>query len=67
MEQLRLANNEKIVKNYDYSTVTQGIFKKEVTQNSLTVTNKNLSMVGKDAMWSSLCEPTKQTHNRFYL
>ena len=42
MEQLRLANNEKIVKNYDYSTVTQGIFNKEVTQNSLTVTNKRV-------------------------
>ncbi|MBQ9070071.1 MAG: hypothetical protein IJY23_01810 [Clostridia bacterium] len=42
MEQLRLANNEKIVKNYDYSTVTKGIFKKEVTQNSLTVTNRRV-------------------------
>lgn len=42
MEQLRLANNEKIVKNYDYSTVSKGIFKKEVTTNSLTVTNKRI-------------------------
>ncbi len=42
MEQLRLANNEKIVKNYDYSTVTKGIFKKDVTQNSLTVTNRRV-------------------------
>jgi ribosomal protein L12E/L44/L45/RPP1/RPP2 len=42
MEQLRLGNNEKIVKNYDYSTVTKGIFKKEVTTNSLTVTNRRI-------------------------
>lgn len=42
MQQLRLANNEKIVKNYDYSTVSTGFFKKEVTQNSLTVTNKRI-------------------------
>ena len=42
MEQLRLGNNEKIVKNYDYSTVKKGIFKKEVTTNSLTVTNRRV-------------------------
>ena len=42
MEQLRLANNERIVKNYNYSTVTKGVFKKETTQNSLTITNRRI-------------------------
>ena len=42
MEQLRLANNEKIVKNYDYSTLSRGFFKKHIVQNSLTVTDKRV-------------------------
>ncbi len=42
MERLKLANSEEIVKNYDYSTVTKGLFKKRITQNSLTVTNKRV-------------------------
>lgn len=42
MEQLRLANNEKIVQNYDYSTLSRGFFKKHIVQNSLTVTDKRV-------------------------
>lgn len=39
---IKLATNEKIIKQYNYATTREGLINKRITKNSVTVTNKRI-------------------------